>query len=450
MYRRSAGARSAALGSLLAIGLAVSGFSGVAGAATPEHYYLDCAAGSDAAPGTTPTQPWQTLDKVNSVTFGPGDMISLRRGTTCRGTLTPQGSGTSAAPIVVNPYGSGAQPKIVADHARAAVSLRNVQGWELRELDITNSGAAGSARIGIHVELDDFGIGHHFVLDSVRVHDVNGCDCTFFGEPSGGIVFDARGSVTPTGFDGVRVSNSTVTHVDGLGIGTVSLWGRRDVFAPNGPGSTWVPMTGVLVDNNRLADLGGDGIVIQNGSDALVQSNVVDGFSLRADFYHAGIWAVNSDRTIIQHNEIAHGDGSLPAEAFDVDGGNNGITYQHNNTHHNNGGMMLACADPDLYTRGAVVRNNTSYDDRDGAGGVLTLVCAPQDDFTFAGNSVTAPAAATIIKNVSGTSVDFSLNVFTGRLAGSVIDDPYSVFTGNVFTNIIDPPTQTTQTTQDQ
>ncbi|MBV9312272.1 MAG: right-handed parallel beta-helix repeat-containing protein [Pseudonocardia sp.] len=442
----------------------------IADADTPTHYYLDCAEGNDAAAGTSTATPWKTLAKLNSIRYRAGDTISLRAGVSCEGTATPSGSGTAAAPIMLNSYGSGGKPKIVASNARAAIYLHNVQGWEIRDLDITDRGGAGSPRVGVYVEDDDQGIVSHFVVDSVIVHDINGCDCTGFDQPSGGILFRAGGMSTPTGFSGITVSNSTVRHTDGIGIGTISLWAKRDFFYPEGPGTRFVPESGVLIENNAVSDQGGDGIVVQNGTNAIMRHNMVNGYSLRATAYHSGIWAWNSDDSLIEFNDISHGGreplnvnlaaaftpdvrnrlvassdigngGPLAASAFDVDGGNNGVTYQHNSTH-DNGAMLLACAIKGLNSRGARIIANTSNNDLDNGQGVVTISCQPQQDFRFDRNTVTAPNAATIIQNKSTTSGLFTNNVFTGRRSGSTISDTYSVFRGNVFRNIINPPTQ--------
>lgn len=46
-------------------------------------------------------------------------------------------------------------------------------------------------------------------------------------------------------------------------------------------------------------------------------------------------------------------------------------------------------------TRNTVVQFNTNKNNLDGAGGVITIVCEPQENLTFARNSVDAPNAAT-------------------------------------------------------
>ncbi|MGA7929792.1 MAG: hypothetical protein WCA20_27840, partial [Candidatus Sulfotelmatobacter sp.] len=73
-------------------------------------YYLDCSAGQNG--DGSQASPWNSLMSVNAYTFLPGDRLLLNRGTACNGALTPQGSGAANAPIVIDAYGTGAQPVI--------------------------------------------------------------------------------------------------------------------------------------------------------------------------------------------------------------------------------------------------------------------------------------------------------------------------------------------------
>ena len=56
-------------------------------------YYVDKNKGSDAANGLTPATAWETISKVNSVTFDPGDVVHFRTGNIWRETLTVPSSG---------------------------------------------------------------------------------------------------------------------------------------------------------------------------------------------------------------------------------------------------------------------------------------------------------------------------------------------------------------------
>lgn len=75
-------------------------------------YYVDPSAGSDSAAGTSTTTAWRSLAKVNGFAFQPGNHLAFKRGGSWTGTLTLSRSGTAAAPIVVEAYGSGNLPKI--------------------------------------------------------------------------------------------------------------------------------------------------------------------------------------------------------------------------------------------------------------------------------------------------------------------------------------------------
>jgi parallel beta-helix repeat protein len=60
-----------------------------------------------ATAAQNPATPWKSLSKISSVTLQPGDHILLQRGDRFRGQLSIMKSGTAAAPITVEPWGSG-------------------------------------------------------------------------------------------------------------------------------------------------------------------------------------------------------------------------------------------------------------------------------------------------------------------------------------------------------
>ncbi|MEG9436458.1 hypothetical protein JAO29_09815 [Edaphobacter sp. HDX4] len=89
--------------SLLSLSLLALGSAVASGATT---YYVS-PTGSDSSPGTSTTQPWKTVAKVNNFTFSSGDQILFLRGGTWREMLTPKASGLS-----FGAYGSGGRPVI--------------------------------------------------------------------------------------------------------------------------------------------------------------------------------------------------------------------------------------------------------------------------------------------------------------------------------------------------
>ncbi|MFF0744078.1 hypothetical protein ACFYVL_27145 [Streptomyces sp. NPDC004111] len=411
--------------------------------AVPTTHYLDCGAGNDNANGTSTRTPWRTLAKA-STEYRPGDRLLLKRGTSCTGTLAPTGRGTATAPIRLDAYGSGAKPHIEGAGARAAVLLRNSQGWEIRNLDLSNTGPATTTdrRAGLLVLLTDYGVGRHYVVDDVDVHDVNGSDHKD-PDPSGGILFVVQGDRTPTRFDGIRIEDSTVRHVDRTGIGTMSTWGRRAAY-PDGPGTSFEPITGVRIQRNDVRDTGGDAIVTHNADGARVEHNYVNGFNMRSAGYNAGVWSWNSDNVLTQYNEVTGGHGTRDSEAFDIDGGNTNNVFQYNYSHDNEGGFLLVCNGAGMTSKGNKVRHNISINDRNTEApyGVVAVVCGPTTDTQVYNNTIVTNHPGTrMVSNNGQAGTTFRNNIFVGApdATGSPTVDTLSTYTGNLYLNTGQP-----------
>ncbi|GAA1255857.1 hypothetical protein GCM10009665_52930 [Kitasatospora nipponensis] len=428
-------ARTRALAGVITTAGLLLAAAGPAVATGSTTYFVDCSQGSDAAAGKSAATAWHSLAKVNGVQLHPGDKVRLRGGTTCFGTLAPQGSGTSADPVRINSYGTG-QARIDGQGARAAVFLHNVQGYVLANLDISNTGPAPTTdqqRTGVYVLLEDFGTGTHYVVQNLTVHDVNGSDDRY-PIPSGGIVFEAGGSTTPTGFDDIKVRDNTVNHVDRTGIAVVSAWQRRDVN-PTGPGTSFAPITHVAVRNNTVSDIGGDGIVVFNGIAPLVENNVINGYGKRTSDYNVGTYAWNSDNAVFQYNDVSHG--VSPAMAFDFEGGNRGTIYQYNFSHDNGGGALFSCPSQGTSSTGDIYRYNISQNDV-GSGylGVITMPCGDEPNAQIYNNTFYDPTSPNMVMTSGSSTFKFSNNIFVGQPGGSTINDPFSSFSSNVFQNI--------------
>jgi hypothetical protein len=409
-------------------------------------YYLDCAAGNDGAAGTSPATAWKTLAKVGTVVFQPGDSILINRGTTCNGVLQPQGSGAADAPITIGAYGNGVRPMINGGGARAAVYLYNVQYWAIHDLEVTDPGPAdGTPRTGIYVLLSDYGTGHGYVVENVNVHDVPGCDCLQGNlENSGGILFKAAGSTTPTGFDGIQVTRNTVSGIDNMGIGTVSQWTKRALF-PAGTNS-YVPMTHVHISYNKVSNDGGDGIEVSNGLNSLEDFNEVDGFGLRATASHAGVLAYNSDYPVVEHNTVTGGSNNPPSFAYSADAADSNQTIQYNYSHDNNGPFMLFCAPNGAYSDGATVRYNISNNDHSLMLGTFIIPVVangcgnPVTNATFYNNVVYSTVAPVLFGSEPNTPITVSNNIFYGQAGGSAIQDTVSTFSHNLYFNVNTAP----------
>ncbi|WP_326701126.1 hypothetical protein OG909_29780 [Streptomyces sp. NBC_01754] len=323
-------------------------------------YYVDCSA---TGPGDgTRSAPWNSLDGFDAHTFGPGDQLLFKRGTTCGGTLETRGSGSAQAPFTIASYGdSGERAVIDGAGAATAVHLFNQEHVVLQDLEIVNAENPGTRRRGISVQLEDFGTGRGYTIRDIYMHDVAGDD-TKGPDGSQGIAFLVTGEETPTTFENVQILGNTLERVDRQAVNVqLSTWNCRPEIGCTDT-ANWLGARQVVIRGNHLSDIGGDGIVVNTTVDALVEGNTVEGFNRRSGEYNAGIWPYNANGTLAQFNDVSGGKGTKDGMAYDIDGGTVDSTFQYNLSHDNEGGFFLLCTHDNIQ-RGSVVRYNISQND---------------------------------------------------------------------------------------
>jgi Right handed beta helix region len=326
-------------------------------------YFLDGAAGNDTRDGRSAAASWKTLDHANRQVFQPGDRLLLKAGTSFAGQLKPQGSGTAAAPIRIDRYSEGPKPQIAGGGVMpASLYLYNIEYWEVRNLDISNKGPSRQAkRCGVYIQAEDFGTAHHIVLDGLDVHDVNGSLVKKEGAGYG-ILWENSGSEKKSRFDDLLIENCTVRRCERNGIlGWSGYWHR----------SNWYPSLHVVIRNNLIEQVPGDGIVPIGCDGPLVEYNVMrDCPRLLPDTEAAaGIWPWSCDNAVIQFNEVSDHKSPWDAQGFDSDWNCRNTIIQYNYSHDNEGGFLLVCTngeigEPDnVGNVGTIVRYNVSIND---------------------------------------------------------------------------------------
>lgn len=367
-----------------------------------------------------------------------GDAILFHGSTRCDGVLTALGSGTPDRPIVVDRYGSGSMPQIAGDGARTAVYLHNVDEWEIRNVDISNVGPPpqpGEKRNGIWVVLDSFGIGHHYVIENVDVHDVNSSvtapvgstDLENYSKDSGGIMFDAAGA---NGFDDVLIERDTLRNVN------------REGIHVNG-GS---PTTRLVIRGNRLHGIGGDGIVAETSTGALIERNIVDGFNAAGTSFNAGVWGYNSTDALFQFNDVSDGrHGPLDSMAYDIDGANHNLVFQYNLSHDNSGGFLMLCNDVAPFSAGAdnggsVVRYNISQNDHAIVRAVIDapFLCAWENDISIYNNTIYTkdPRVTSLVENTNDSMMHLANNILVGPGPQALIYDKNGTWQNNLYDDV--------------
>ncbi len=327
-------------------------------------YYIHAQHGDDARDGLSKETAWKSLANVNRHVFKPGDAILFAAGTVYEGQLAPQGSGKEGAPIKMDRYGDGANPVIHGKGQKDyTLLLHNVEHWEVRNLEITNRGAARKGgRRGVVVRAEDFGDCRGIILEGLVIHQVNGALEKRNRGGGSGIFLHNGGENVKTRFVNLQILNNWIHHCERNAIN----------FAGNARRTEWHPSLGVVVRGNLIEHVPGDGIVVIGCEGALVEYNVIrKGVDLLpVGDAAAGIWPWSSDHTLIQFNEVSDHRAKWDGQGFDADFNCIGSIFQYNLSFDNWGGFMLICnkgeslGEPlNIGTKNTMVRYNLSIND---------------------------------------------------------------------------------------
>ncbi len=321
-------------------------------------YFVDSKTGNDLSSGTSPFHPWKSLKMVNESHYSPGDRILFRCGSRWKGQLSLKSSGAKGAPIVIDWFGTGPLPRIDGDgRVVDVVRLENVQEVEVHHLELTNHGTDQGLRRGLLVSVTNFGTANHIVVSDLYIHDVNG---TNGRKDNGGILFRTVGERVPSRFDGLRIERNIIWKVDRSAIA-----GHSDQVAR----SKWFPSLHVVIQDNYVEDIGGDGIVPIATDGALIKHNIALHCNNRAGSYNAGIWPWSTDNSLFELNEAAYTHSTRDGEGFDSDFNSRNTHFLYNYSHDNDGGFMLICTpgkrDPreNFGNTGTLIERNISRND---------------------------------------------------------------------------------------
>ena len=294
-------------------------------------YYVSTINGKDSNSGTSQDAPFYSLQKINQLDLNPGDQILLECGSVfTNGYLHLFGqSGTAEAPIVIDQYGTGADPVIDTNgqgvwfqnygyrldnaghqyqgYVSSSILLYDSAYIEIQNLEIVNRNAEIDTvynaedmmdRTGVAAVAQDKGTIDHIHLKNLNVHDVEG---NVYNKHmnNGGIyftVFMPHDAVTGDKSDGTKDFVSSQTGVSrfndvliegcsvvntnrwGIAVGYTALWGKfADDKAISDEDIAAYGSTNVVIQNNYVKDAGGDAITLMYCDKPLVQYNISDG-----------------------------------------------------------------------------------------------------------------------------------------------------------------------------
>lgn len=329
----------------------------IAGNAAAETYYLDANRGDDRNDGLADARAWRSLARVKDFPLKPGDRVLLAAGSVWKEPLVVTRSGRKGAAITIGATGTGARPRIDAGGVSPyGVAILNAEYVSISGLEVTNDGPPAGSRYGILVAAENIGVTREIRIADNYVHDVRG---TNERKDNGGIVFRALGDRLPTRFEGLTVERNIVWRVDRSGIAGIS----DQVTA-----ARWFPSRQIVIRDNLLEDIGGDGIVPRGTDGALIEHNIVRYAASRAPGYNVAIWQWSTDNSLLQLNEAAFTRGRYDGQGFDSDFNSRRTTIAYNYSHDNAGGFLLICSPrpnktDNIGNQGTLARFNVSRND---------------------------------------------------------------------------------------
>jgi hypothetical protein len=349
--------------------------------------------GSDANDGLSENTPFKSLSKVSTFTKGPKTKVLLKSGVSFTGYLILNNlGGTETKPFIIDKYGGSGRPVINGNSATSAVEIQD-DNIRFRNIRVTNKGG----NRGIYVTPKVAGAFKNVEITGCRVEEVNwaGTDAIIDVNPSklnvtaicssaryvyqnGGIICDANTlpAVGASWFENIYITNNEVFKVSRTGIWLDTQWGRclgiswgYNNYVSNDEG--WYPAKNIVVQNNDISYVGGDGVVLIATRNAFIDHNKCfhANYLGRTGQFNVALWPHSSINMVMQFNEAAYThleNGGGDGEGLDVDIACINALVQFNYVHHNDGGGLLICSGKSELGiadhRGTVVRNNVFFD----------------------------------------------------------------------------------------
>ena len=320
--------------------------------------------GDDSNSGSSETQPWRSIDRVNAAQLLPSDSVWFRADQTFSGNLCltdiRQSSKQTPSVVTIGSYGSGRAT--IDAGAGAGFIVKNRGGVHLVNLNFVGAGV--SKNIGSGISFINTLPGDTKLSD-IQIHRVD-----VSGFKYSGINFVAQPiDRSWSGFRDVKITNTTSHDNGDAGINCIGAWN---------PGQKGYAHADFYIGNcsaYRNAGIpgkgshSGSGIVLAQVDGAIIEHcRAYENGSLN-DYEGGGpvgIWAWDANRVVIQSNESHHNrtGSSKDGAGFDLDGGVTNSVVQYNYSHDNDGaGYLLAQFAGARPFYGNVLRYNLSVND---------------------------------------------------------------------------------------
>jgi len=338
---------------------------------TGKTYYVDSEKGKDTNNGESEDLAWQTLDKVNSKTFAPKDVVRFKCGGLWRGELKPQGNGTAdSARIVFTSYGTGEKPIIQNSVAKnkpedwtetsAGSGIWKTYSERQDTVDVGNiifnhgqvcaikdtllSGLNGNNSF-LHFYKDTLSSTLYLKCDQNPAEKYNSIELAIGDEC---VDYSRREYVTfdgltvryggRNGFDGHNTSNIIIRRCDVYMIGgAISPIKFNNMYTRYGNGiQFWIKAENNLVENNRIWDIydaaltnqgSGPGNTNEGQKNITYRNNIIWNSEYSFEIWNSPEEAIMKDIVFEYNTCVNAGKGWAHWQRFDGPNGNHLLSY---------------------------------------------------------------------------------------------------------------------------
>jgi hypothetical protein len=309
------------------------------------------AAGNDSNDGLTTGTAWQTIAKVNSSTFIPGDSILFRGGDTFTGQITHSVAATALNPITYGSYGTG---RATLSNTTGTVFVVSNSGIKVQDLILTGNTTTPLTNGAAGIDCYSSGAGR---FSSVVVDNVETTGFTH------GIILG--GDNNTDGFTDVTINNVSAHHNTENGI---TCWGG---FTPGVAtySNINVTVTNCAAYSNKgnssLTNPTGNGIVLGSVDGALIENCVAyDNGGTNGTSGPVGIWVYDANAATIRSCLAYSNRTSSTSDGggFDLDVNTSNSVIEYCMAYDNHGAGILVYTDlANTAHTGNVVRYNTCW-----------------------------------------------------------------------------------------
>ncbi|PZP50789.1 MAG: hypothetical protein DI598_04780 [Pseudopedobacter saltans] len=390
-------------------------------------FYVSSSTGNDTNDGLSTSSPWKTFKKVSSMTYLPGDAILFKAGDTWSSDndttlLRPKGSGSATNPIVIDKYGSGANPVFSLTRypnssggVYGVVMMGNQSYWQINNLSINANNATVLNTLTQNNTTQASIAGIYFKNTNSTVQsNISISNCSVKSTSINGQLYTQ--AILGIGFEGAY--NNVV--VDGCTVDSclAGIHSNVNLHFIN-PSSSSYQSSNITFKNNLLRGVWGNGIVIGSITNGLIDHNRVIGTSCGNG---ACIWLTGSKNSVVQYNEVSdQKNGSQDGLAFDDDddeGTSNGDIFQYNYSHNNSHGFIMFMPS----VQNVIVRFNISVNDGWSTGTTSRLLAfsptgnnsgvSIYNNVFYTGQGITTRVIGTYGGSGSGWALNMYNNIF--------------------------------------